>query len=255
MASPKTREQELRNAVGRARLPFAARWVVVRLIDRADHGTAVIPDQFQFKRGLDELGAWCVMPKSTLTDALRCAEFHGWIVRWRWQIVPGFEPQRVTGPAATTSGGRNRPTFYAVQVGNDCPGRGCPCTKKQSGSRTVPASQTGRDPDSSQAKTVRISRRKLSGAFQETAGQSPVSLEGDKEGELVEGSTNDQGRAADLRSVRVLGDAFGEVEILNDDDLAREWQQQLRVQQRFVLHPIARPPAAIVAAWMFSAWW
>jgi hypothetical protein len=105
---PKSREQELRNALGKAHLPLAVRWLVSRLLDRADHGSATIPDRFQFRRGLDELADWCVLPKSTLRGALRTAEFHGWVIRWRWSAVPGYEPQRVAGGDAAGQPGPRR---------------------------------------------------------------------------------------------------------------------------------------------------
>lgn len=183
--TPRSREQELRNALGKARLPLAARWVVLRLLDRADHGTATIPARFQFRRGLDELADWCVMPKSTLRGALRTAEFHGWVTRWRWSIVPGYEPQRVAGGDA--AGGRGHPTFYDVERGTDCPGRSCPCGKKRDGSRSLPPTETGQNPPPLRAETGRNTARKQGGAFRRPAGHDAVSLEGRGEGEVREG--------------------------------------------------------------------
>jgi hypothetical protein len=148
----KTREQELRNALGRARLPLAVRWLVVRLIDRADHGIAVIPGRFQFARGLDGLAEWCVMPKSTTAAALAQAEFHGWVTRHR------------AGP------GRGHATSYQPGAGTDCL-PGCPCRKASN----------------DQTETVQPLDREVSRPSRNAAGHVGVLLEGSKEGEVGEG--------------------------------------------------------------------
>jgi hypothetical protein len=158
----RTREQELRNALGKAQLPLATRWLVVRLIDRADHGTAVIPDRFQFARGLDDLTAWCILPRTTLRRALRCAEYHGWVTATRW---------------SDGQGGRGHPTFYAISRGTDCPEHDCPCMKKQGQPGPVYEVETGPDWPLKQGH-----------ASQKPAGQNRVSVEGNKEGEVKEGN-------------------------------------------------------------------
>lgn len=163
----RTREQELRHAIGKAQLPLSARWLVTRLIDRADFGTAIIPERFQFARGLSDLAAWCVLPRSTLKEALRCAEYHGWVRR-----------QRQSGGKGP---GRGQVTHYSLGLGADCPASGCPCLKKEVGNRPLPATERGRNP-----------AKKEAGASQETAGQNRVSVKGSTKGELGEGKHDDE---------------------------------------------------------------
>ena len=139
----RSREQELRDAIDKARLPARDYRIYMALFRRAQWGTMEIRDRWQ-PRSLAELAALANMPAATLKRGLAHLEQHGWITRDRHPIASG------------ASGGRGHRTRYALEAGT-----GCDCQPAQ---RPAPLT------DAERARAYRT-RRKVAHASVTEAGE------------------------------------------------------------------------------------
>jgi hypothetical protein len=102
-----SREQDLRKAVRKARLPARDFKIFTVLLDMADWGTAELPGRWQPK-SLEHLADLCEMPRSTLCRGLAHLGAEGWVKR-------------------ASGGGRGHANSYTLALGERCwcsrPGR------------------------------------------------------------------------------------------------------------------------------------
>jgi len=102
--APLTRENQLKTAIGKARIPDRdSRIYIVLLLRRMQWVTGEIPDRFQ-PRSIAELAELCGKSEATTLRALRALEENGWIIRLR-------KPVR----------GRGHKTTYQLDIGRDYP--------------------------------------------------------------------------------------------------------------------------------------
>jgi hypothetical protein len=100
---PLTREQEIKAALKAARLPSRDRNLFRDLFEKADWGTALLPNRFQ-PRNIDELARIAGVSARTAQRSLDHLVLHGWITK---------------GPR-TAPGRHGRAITYGFQPGEDC---------------------------------------------------------------------------------------------------------------------------------------
>ena len=86
---PLTREQELREAIEKARIPAREYRIYRALFARAEWKSAVIKRQFQ-PRSLAELAGLAHMSKASVAAGLNHLQRHGWVVRHRHVTAAGI---------------------------------------------------------------------------------------------------------------------------------------------------------------------